>query len=277
MARLGPLLVGLAAVTPLVLAAQSDSPRFEVASIKPSPADALGGMMFSGPAPAEFSIRNAPLLSIIMVAYGRRDYQLVGSPDWTQSERYDIRAKYPNPDARRQWTAMLRALLEDRFRLRTHVETREAPVYALVMARGDKRFGPQLQKTPRDCAVYLAELAKAGSSRVVNQGDPCAAGVYGDGRGRNMWASGRTMAQIAAMLSGVTDRDVVDRTGLTGEFDVRLNWQPDAGIRSTPGQPGDGGVSLFTALQEQLGLKFESSRGPVEMLVIDSVERPTPD
>lgn len=254
------------------------APTFEVASVKPSAPDAQG-MLISGPTPSQFTTRNAPLISIVMYAYLRPDYQIADAPDWIRSERFDIIAKYPNGHSPTQVPAMVRALLEDRFRLKTHIETREAPIYTLATARPDKRLGPELHRTEVDCVAYRKERALSGESRAIRPGDTCAAGFYGEGRNRALWASGRTMAQFASMLASSARRDVVDRTGLTGEFDVRLRWRPDAGMTQSqnPGNADDSAVSLFTALQEQLGLRLESARGPVEFLVIDSVERLTPD
>ena len=274
MTRVGLLLVGLA-VTALPLVAQSDARRFEVASIKPS-APVAKGMMISGPTPEQFRTVNAPLERIILYAFDRRDYQLVGAPDWVRSERFDITAKYPADHSPTQVPAMVRALLEDRFRLKTHADTREGPVYALVLARADGKLGPDLKRPDVDCA---AELAKRTGNRTITPGTPCFALQYGEGLDRLIWGGNRTMAQLAAMLSAPAGRDVLDRTGLTGTFDARLRWRPDAGLTTAPDAQltPDAGVSLFTAVQEQLGLKLESTRAPLEVLVIDSVQRPTPD
>jgi uncharacterized protein (TIGR03435 family) len=256
----------------------AQAPRFEVASVKPSAPDGQG-MLISGPALSQFTTRNAPLASIVMYAYARPDYQIAGGPDWIRSERFDIVAKYPNGHSPAQVPAMLRALLEDRFRLRTHVETREAPIYALVTARPDKRLGPELRRTKVDCVAYRKERAKNGEARTNRPGDTCEEGTYREGRDRAIWASGTTMGRLASGLASSAGRDVVDRTGLTGEFDVRLRWRPEAGMiqAQNAGNADDSAVSLFTAVQEQLGLRLESARGPVEFLVIDAVERPAPD
>jgi uncharacterized protein (TIGR03435 family) len=279
MGRIAVVLVALIC-TPILIA-QEATRKFEVASIKPSAPDSRG-MVISGPAPSQFTTKNVPLERIILYAYGRRAYHLTGGPDWIRSERFDIVAKYPSVYAPAEVSAMVRGLLEERFRLNTHVETREGPIYLLVLAREDRRLGPSLRKTPVDCEAYRAELAKSGETRAIKSGDPCVGLQVGDGLDRLIWASGMTMTQIAQMLALAADRDVVDQSGLTGDFDARLRWRPDI----TPSPSADAAqtsavsneaVSLFTAIQEQLGLKLESSRGPVEFLVIDSVERPTPD
>ena len=275
MTRFAPLLLGVA-VIPVLLGAQSDDRRFEVASVKPSAPDYAGGMMISGPAPEQFRTVNAPLERIILYAFGRRDYQLLGAPDWIRSERFDITAKYPADFLPAQVPAMVRALLEDRFKLKTHIDTREGPVYALVLVRADGKLGPDLKRADVDCE---AERARQTGTRIITPGTPCSALQWGEGPNRLIWGGNRTMAQIAAMLSAPAGRDVLDRTGLTGTFDARLRWRPDAGlVAGADAQiPQDGSVSLFTAVQEQLGLKLESSRAPLEVLVIDSVDRPTRD
>ena len=251
-------------------------PTFEVASIKRSPPDAQGGMGISGPAPDQFRTVNAPLERIILYAFGRRDYQLVGAPDWIRSERFDITGKYPADHSPAQVPAMVRNLLEDRFKLKTHVDTREGPVYALLLARTDGTLGPDLKRPDVNC---VTELAKQTAPRIINPGTPCGALQYGEGRDRVIWGGNRTMAQLASMLSASAGREVLDRTGLTGTFDARLRWRPDAGVTPTADVQftPDAGVSLFTAVQEQLGLKLDSTRAPIEVLVIDAVERPIPD
>lgn len=272
MTRFALPLLGLAVSALPLLAAQSDARRFEVASVKSSPPDARG-MMISGPTPDEFRTVNAPLERIILYAFGSRDYQLVGAPGWIRSERFDITAKYPAGHSPAQVPSMVRALLEDRFKLKTHADKREGPIYALILARADGKLGPDLKRPDVDCK---AELAKQTGPRAITPGTPCFAVQYGEGPDRLIWGGNRTMAQLAEMLSTPAGRDVLDRTGLTGTFDVRLRWRPDAGLTTAPDAP-DAGVSLFTAVQEQLGLKLESTRAPLEVLVIDSVERPTPD
>jgi uncharacterized protein (TIGR03435 family) len=162
---------------------------------------------------------------------------------------------------------MLRTLLTERFTLAAHNETRERPVYALVLAREDRRFGPQLQKSPTDCAT-------------AKGADACGSSV-GPGFIRSR---GRTMAQLAESLSRLSNtgsslnRLIVDRTGLEGQYDVTLKFTPEnIPPGNVPGFPAvdPNGPSIFTALQEQLGLKLDSQRAPVNVLVIDRADRPT--
>lgn len=213
---------------------------------------------------------NAPLLLLIQSAYGFRDSQLVDVPEWASSARFDVTAKAGadiNPEQR---TLMLQALLGERFKLAVHREFREMPIYALVAARDDRRVGPNLRRSEIDCSP------EARSTRPGTAGAGTSPSTGGINRptcgsftvGSSLVAGGITLAQLASALTRRVDRIVVDRTGLDGLFDVDLTW-----TALTPAS--DAGPSIFTAVQEQLGLRLERARGPVEVLVIDRVQRPT--
>jgi uncharacterized protein (TIGR03435 family) len=202
-------------------------------------------------------------------AYGQSS--IVGGPSWIDTARFDVLARAEqlaalNADAfiKQAWQ-MLQTLLEDRFALRTHVEARQVPIYALVVARADGALGTQLTKSDVDCAAVLEQM-KRGQRPPVTSGKrpPC---TVGTGPGR-VAASAADMAAFAGFLGGQVDRPVSNRTGLMGNFDLELTWSADD-------RPG--GVSIFTALQEQLGLKLQPTTGPVEVLVIDSAQAPSPD
>jgi uncharacterized protein (TIGR03435 family) len=266
---------------------------FEVASVKPNKSGEaqLAGIMF--PPGGRFMARNATLRELILAAYGEaiplHDSQIVGGPVWVNSDRFDIDAKAasePPPGAVGPpplMFAMLRTLLRERFKLSAHLQTREMPIYALVMARSDGRLGPQLRQSDVDCDAVRATRARGGPPQPPAAGEaPLCGSIAGPGR---LTARAATLVALAGWyLSGIANRIVIDRTGLTGVFDWTLEWSPEAlpqplrasGAPPTP--PGDpNGPSIFTALQEQLGLKLESARGPVDVLVIDSVQQPTPD
>jgi uncharacterized protein (TIGR03435 family) len=256
--------------------APSSEARFDVVSVKRSSPDAVGSVI-SGPTPGQFTARNVPLNALIRYVYGLREYQLVGGPSWVRSEHFDVVGKYPNDEARKNVQAMVRATLEERFKLKTHIDKREGPIYELVLARSDGKLGPQLHEPRVDCASYLAARRKgeetsfgAGPGEKVA---PCLAVQAVDGDDSVITANNRTMGQLATMLSSPAGRKVIDRTGLTREFDFELRW---TAALAPNGQSADA-VSLFTALQEQLGLKLESGRGPIDVHVIDSAERPMPD
>jgi uncharacterized protein (TIGR03435 family) len=270
---------------------QQDQPRFEVASVKVNRLNdrivTLGGQG------GRFTARGLTLRSLIQHAYQVQEFQVVDAPEWADVERYDIAAKEPETVAASQGGSspaqrlMLRALLEDRFGLAVHKETRERPVYALVLARADGRLGPELRRSTTDCSPEATKARQGGGPASGPwQANPCGSSV-GPGF---ILAGNRTMAQLATALSTLSNtgsslnRLVVDRTGLDGTFDLTLRFTPenipDFGAAGLPrGMPAidPNGPSIFTAVQEQLGLKLDSQRGPVEVLVIDRVQRPTED
>lgn len=270
--------------------APADKPKFEVASVRENTNDD-GKVMFGIQPGGRFNTINAPLWELIRMAYGVQRTQLVGAPDWTESARYDIVAKAETDipgsapgSPLGPLNFMLQDLLEDRFKLRAHRETRDMPVYELRLARTDGKLGEGLKPSTIDCA------AMRGRGRGGRAGGPPGPPPPGE-RPRcgmrvapnQVLAGGVALAQLTQMLSQFTQRIVVDRTGLSGTFDIDLSFTPE---RMPQGPPPPGapalnidpnGPSLFTALQEQLGLKLESEKAPVEVLVIDHVERPTPD
>jgi len=190
-----------------------------------------------------------------MDAYELEPYQIIGGPKWMDSDRYDIAAKAEGEGtpAKAQVRLMLQALLADRFRLRVHRETREMLVYMLVIGKG----GPKLKES----------ATGSQSSFSLSSGGPLT----------EITVSRGSMEQLAIHLSSAgIGRPVLDRTGLTGSYDYKLRWT--SGMSAAPdGTPADAGgqPSIFTAIQEQLGLKLESGKGPTELVVIDNVEKPS--
>jgi uncharacterized protein (TIGR03435 family) len=221
--------------------------RFDAASIKPSQSLADGGSI--RPLPQGLDVTNFPVRGLIAAAYKMRTDQVVGGPAWIDRDRFDIKATAGRPVTPTDVAQMEQALLADRFSLSVRRETRELPVWALVMARGDRRLGPSLR---------------------VCQGDCTPRGPLTFGQTISWTAHGITIADMALTLASFVRGPVVDRTGLSGPFDFDMKWTDKTG------DTGDA-VTLVTALQEQLGLKLESSRGPVDVLVIEHIERPTPD
>jgi uncharacterized protein (TIGR03435 family) len=285
--------LAIGAFRPVPLHAQGQAserrPTFEVASVKQNLSN--DRRSFSAQPGGRLVVRNFALKDLIAAAFGMADIQalipdrILGGPDWIEAERYDINAKastefqFAPGGPPRDAILMLRSLLEDRFRLVTHRETRPMPIFELVVARKDGSLGPGLHKTSLDCDALFAggRAAAPPAPRAPNEPPPCR--VIG-GPARTI-AAGVTMPQLAANLSNHLQRFVVDRTGLAGRFDFNLGWTPDqlpAGA-PPPGIPpvDPNGPPLVTALQEQLGLKVEAATGPVDVLVIDSVAHPTPD
>lgn len=257
--------VGIMAVVGSVLAAQDPAPpAFEAASVKPN---ALGptGSQRGGVFPGErVTLVNYPLRTIIQMAYAVTTAQEIIGPGWIANERFDITAKAEAPSSADQLRAMLRTLLADRFKLAARPDTRNTPVYALVIARSDGRLGPQLHPEAKDCESLRA-IARA----QPGAGDPCAIPSK-DARsietqfGHYSKRSSR-IDLLATVLRLSVDRPVVNKTGLTGSYDWDLNWTPQR-FQS----PFDhdqfptvdpNGPTIFTAVQEQLGLKLEPTMG----------------
>lgn len=254
-----------------------DKLQFEVASVKPNKTGDPNSALRLQPG-GRIVATNVALRLLIRNLYNVQADQIVGAPDWIESERFDIEAKAdreypPQADAPApELLAMMRNLLADRFQLVVHRESREMPVYALVAARADKTFGPQMRRVDVDCA---AEAARAMAARRGGAPPPSAkpdamppCGMRT--RPGNVIARGTTLQQLARNLSQFLGRTVVDRTGLDGTFDIDLQWSPEQTADAS-------GPSIFTAVQEQLGLKLDSQRAPVDVLVVDRVERPAPD
>ena len=273
-----------AAVLTAFTAAQSTNPpkppAFEVASVKPNTSG--DGRVLMMPQPGgRLNLVNVPLRLLIRNAYRVQDFQIVGGPDWLGTARFDVVAKAEggNP-SQEELQLMLRSLLADRFKLVVRPDTREMPTYSLVPARADGKTGAQLRRSDANCSGP----ANAPSAPPAPGQLPTCGSMVGFG---NLKARGSTMPALATALSTFAGRIVVDRTGLAGGYDVDLNWTPDQIPRPAGGgdQPvqvngatiDSNGSSLFTALQEQLGLKLESAKGPVDVLVVERAEKPADD
>jgi uncharacterized protein (TIGR03435 family) len=265
----------------------ASGPTFEVASVRPNKSGQPFVSLGIQPG-GRYTATNVPLRLLIRNAYQLQDSQIIGAPGWVDSDRFDIVAKAEGdvppsvpggPPGPIQF--MLRALLAERFNLKMHTEQRELPVYALVLARADGKLGPQLRPAAADCAAVLAR--RGGPPPAPPQpGErlPCGMRI-GPGQ---LTGGSLPISLFANTISPIVQRVVLDRTGLSGNFDFELTWTPDQ-IPQGPPPPGapqqppidPGGPSILTAVQEQLGLKLDSTRGPVEVFVIDNVTQPTPD
>ena len=271
--------IGLASV---LVRAQSGAtstqktPAFDVVSVKPNTSgDYMGTLQ---PLPGGLHLVNVPLKMMIRVAYRLQEFQIVGGPDWLASARFNLEAKVAGDPTQEQLLLMLRTAMADRFRLAVHNETRELPIYALEAAALDGTLGLQLRKTASDCI----NQQNNSSPSAPNSPRPaqCGFNVFPG----SVKAASVNMPAFATTLSGFVGRPVVDRTGLNGGFDFNLTWTPEQipqGPRplGAPEPPpvDPNGPSLFTALREQLGLKLESTKGPVDVLVIDRAEKPAAD
>ena len=287
-------LLCVAAVTAQSQGTVPRPPAFEVASVKPNKSGELFVRM-QMPGNDRFTATNVPLRELIRFAYDVQDVRLLGGPDWIHSERFDIVAKAEQPfpawgpaGAPMPLLLMLRTLLADRFGLVVHQETRELPVFALVVARDDRKFGPEINPSKLDCEnqakAPVSPGPRGGPPGPRSGGDPATPTCGMRIAPGQMVIGGTPMSQFATVLSNFVQRVVLDRTNLAGTFDFRLSWTPERIPQGPPPPgappfpPGDpNGPSLFAALQEQLGLKLESTRAPLEVLVIDKADRPTPD
>ena len=286
---------------------------FEVASVKPSDPNSssvFGSIPSMRPqGSGGIAVSNMPLRLLIRMAYGGlQDFQIVGGPLWQMTNKFDIAAKVPegstigSPDL----PSMMKTLLADRFKLKTHTETRELPIYALTLARGDGKLGPDIKPSSSDCSgaemqKRAEELAKGGGAAMlsmmakgetipcmimpaINPSNPNPTSGFG------LRGNGQAMTALTRLLTQVTGRMVHDKTGLTGLYDFELRFDPQVLMAMLPqlginipsaaaatNLPASDSPALLTALQEQLGLKLDAQRGPVEVLVIDSAEMPLPD
>jgi len=278
------IVVASAAMWSMVQAQTAD--RFDVVSVKPNrSSDAAFG--FDIPGARRFTATNVPLRDIIRFAHDVDEARLVGGPDWIRSERFDIVATAERDIP--AWTpigppavllSMVRALLGERFHLQTHSDTRELPVFTLGFARSDRKLGPRVSVSTIDCSAPAA--ARGASRPPLSPSEPPPCGMrIGPGQ---MLLGGVPMSRFADVLATFAGRLVLDRTELAGAYNLQLSWTPPGRIQgpapagAPPLPPVDpNGASLFTAIQEQLGLKLEPTRAAVDVVVIDRVDRPSPD
>lgn len=272
-----------------------DAPRFEVASVKRNVAEAVAGNPASVRGLAGGAVRttNATLRMLVRMAYrlGLTD-EIVGGPPWIDTVGFDIDARPTNPTSFMESAYMMRTLLAERFKLVARRESREGPVYALVLARRDGTLGPQITRPAGECVMVSPAFAQTDprSSDPVKlsawpppgrPGRRCGMGPDGD----TMKAGSVTMATVVTLLTPLMDRPVVDKTGLAGTFDFDLRYDgaaaffPGRGrsLAVSPDVPSDPAraPSIFTALQEQLGLRLDPQRGAVDVLAVHSAELPT--
>jgi uncharacterized protein (TIGR03435 family) len=263
----------------VLLAQRGEAPaaklEFEVASVKPNNSGDRRSSMQWQPG-GRFVAVNLPLLSLVSIGYQVPLYQIEGLPNWVTTTRFDINAKADREPALDERPALLRALLEDRFQVVRRTENRDMPIYAMVLARSDGRLGPGLRPSAVDCdAVNAARVV--GQGPVITPGTrPTCAAILGVG---SITAGAVPLSTLTGMLSAQLKRMIIDRTGLSGRFDMDLSSSGTDTPAAAPGTaPGTAErPSLFTALQEQLGLKLEPQRGPSPVTIFERIEMPTED
>jgi len=247
--------------------------EFDVASIRRTdPNDPRSGADFSALPGGQLVARNNAVSNFIINAYGIPYYTLIGGPDWMRTERYDLQAKADTERSRPEMMQMLQALLADRFQFRGHRETRELPAYVLTVARGGAKL-----KASRDDDCVDRSPANMSALPTTETRPGCGNNLLSS-RGATppnlRWSAVHIdMRSVSDALANYFRRPVVDRTGLAGFFDVDMELPPLQPL--TGDAAADSGPSVFTVLQEQLGLRVEEGRGPVDVLVVDRIERPT--
>jgi len=250
-------------------------PRFEVASVKLGNPNATSARV--GIPPGRFVQEDMDMRTALNMAFDVRPYQMPNPLPEVLRGRYSIDAKMPAGAPQKDVGLMVRALLIERFKLRYHVETKEQDGYALTVRR-DGRLGPGIRQSTIDCAAPMDAQRRNETLPPLPDGSKECGIRNGPG---TIDFGGMPLPVLMQMLSNQTGQQVVDHTGLSGPFDVELHWSlaSSGALRASPdgGQAGDNGPSLFTAVEEQLGLKLEPTKAPVDYLVIDHVERPEPD
>ena len=273
-AVMGPVAVGVLNA-PRGMAQSASRLKFEVASIKPdSPGGVSTGDLQILPG-GRLSAQQVVLRFFIQSAYGLRPFQILGAPDWINSEGYNIEAKAEGNPSRDQMREMMQSLLEDRFQMRAHRETRELPVYALTVARGGLKL-PE----PKEGSCIASDPDGPPLPPGPGPSAPCGRAIVRISRAGARIQGGKiSMAELARILSNMLGRTIIDRTGFAGMFDVQLEFAMDDavdGLPHPPGRPPDptSVPSVFVAVQEQLGLKLEATHGMVSAMVVDGAERP---
>jgi uncharacterized protein (TIGR03435 family) len=232
------------------------APAFEAASVKPGdPADRR--MRVDAMSGGKLTARNVSLSWLVQFAYRLESYQLSGGPGWMLTSRYDVTARADDATAGNdRIRQMTQTLLADRFALKLHTESKDLPIYRMVTARAAKGLRQSAACAAPDCPVFDMSI------------------------GGQLTARGVTMEDFSRVLTDLTSRPVRNQTALAGQYDFHLSWTPDD---ATPGAIGPRGspapdptlASIFTALTEQLGLKLQSDKGPVDVYAIDHAEKPS--
>jgi uncharacterized protein (TIGR03435 family) len=281
------------------------APAFEVASVKPSnpnPVGPLGATPMVLPALGRLTAQNVTLRMLVMFAFDKQPFQLVGGPSWQNSNKFDIEARTGDASTPlEQMRVMTRSLLADRFQLKSHTETRDVPIYGLVVARDNGRLGPKLKASSDACPDFkeqqqkmLEAIAKGGISALQSmmgkpgENKPCSMTQIppsADNPALGLQGRGQSIDLLVMLLTQLSGRPVVNQTGLRGPYDFELQvslqtlaavyQELGVSLNLPPNLPE--GPALMTTVQEDLGLKLDSQRGPGEVLVIDSAELPAVD
>lgn len=266
-------------------------PSFEVAVVKPNHSGDSGTHVNISD-PSRFVATNVTAKFLITFAYGMRDFQVSGGPAWIASDRFDIVAKVEDSRAQEiqkllpvqrldEMRLLIRSLVADRFKLSVSHQTKELPIYALVVAKGGSKLKEVPPPDPSSNAASPPRPSAPGAAPAPPR--PGGFGMSIDNSSAVLTARAIPISNLVMILSQPLNRQLVDRTGLKGTYDITLKWTADAGsgggeLQVAPDSASStdaAGTSIFTALQEQLGLRLESTKGPVDTIVIDHIEQPS--
>lgn len=243
-------------------------PSFDVVSVKPN--NTGSGSIRMSMSSDHFQLTNATVAMMIQNAYGLKPNLLFNLPPWATSQHFDVQGKVIDPDMKlldkltaEQRRPMYQEFLKERFGLVCHMETKELPVFEMVVTKGGAKMAVEPPADPKAVEDKNQRLGRGGVM------------TNGDASGFHMEAKGVKMATLANMLSGQTGRTVVDKTGLTGEYSFKLQWAPEEGTGRKADPAAEALPSIFTAVQEELGLRLVASKGDVETLVVDHLEMPS--
>jgi len=243
-----PLRLAVGAIAfAVTTSAQSPEPSFEAASIKRASSIERGGGSAGLQPGGRYVLTNGPVRVLLTTAYPTPTREVFGAPEWVTYENYDVEARAGRDLQYEELAPLMRSLLAERFKLRAHLETRVRPIFELRVARPDERLGPQMRLSTLECESRRGVCSTQGGSGVIE-------------------SNGISMMSFVTWLPARVGRPVLDKTGLSGDYELRLNYSTGA---------GDDAPSITTALKEQLGLTLESVAAPTEVLVIDHIERPS--
>jgi len=261
---------------------RNDTPQFDVATVRINNSGDPQSRFNAPPGTGNITIVNMMLRGTIQQAYQLHPYQLVDIPDWVQATRIDIVAKADRSASAAELREMLKPLLAERFGLRVHPEQREMDVLALVLAREDGKLGPNLKKSAADCGANI-DTPRDQLPPPLPDAPQC--GILPAGPGRHV-SHGLDLRGLSAILGLAVGQPVVNQTGLEGGYDIEFHYTPApfaaAALALRPGAVAPQGVdpdgpSLYAALEDQLGLKLEPTRAPVDVIVIDHIEPLRPE
>jgi len=272
MKTLAPLVV--LALCGAVSAQDAAPPAFTASPMRPTPDPTNRSTRQT---PTGLQMNGGTIRQIWLLAYPSEGVDPIGAPDWFFTDRFDLTVRFESAPTNEQRQTAMRQIFAEQLKLKAHYETRDTPTYNLVLAQPDGRLNSNVRRIDVDCNTLINSLREASRrGEKVSLPPPAQNGAPGCdmklGNG-SMISGGQSMAQLAAFFRNVAGRLIVDKTGLVGYYEFSIEWGP--GGAPAPDAPADPRPTIFTALQEQIGLKLEPATAPVQVVVIDHIERPT--